>query len=175
MSDTPIFVYAATYSSTDHAWSDYDVLLELHAEKLVGTYDVAVINKDEEGKVHVHKHEKASQQGAWGGIAVGALCRVLFAPSVLGAATVGAGVGGLGGHFREGLSRGDLKELGETLLDRDAALVVIGNSRVKERLDKALTRAETSIQKEADADGKDFERDLEEAEDHLVTQGATAS
>ena len=168
MSDKPIFVYAATYSSTDDAWSDFEVLLELHAEKLVGTYDVAVINKDEEGKVHVHKHAKASQQGAWGGTAVGALCRVLFAPSVRGAATIGVVVGGLGEHFREGLSRADLKELGEAIQAGEASLVLIGNSRVKEQLDKPLARAETSIEKEVDADGKDFERDLEEAEEQLV-------
>jgi len=175
MSDRPVFIYAATYSNTDGVWADYDVLLELHAEKLVGTYDVAVINKDEKGKVNVHKHENASQRGAWCGVAVGAMCGVLFPPSVLGATAVGGVVGGLGGHFRKGLSRGDLKELGEGLLEGEAALVVIGNSRVKERLDKALTRAEKSIQKEVDADGKDFERDLEEAEDELVAEGAAAS
>ena len=84
-------------------------------EKLVGTYDAAVINKDDNGKVHVHKHEKATQHGAWGGIAVGALVGVLFPPAVLGAAAVGGVVGGVGGHFRKGLSRGDAKELGETL------------------------------------------------------------
>ena len=175
MSDRPVFIYAVTYSSTGDAWADYDVLLEWHAEELVGTYDVAVINKDEKRKVHVHKHEKVTQRGAWGGVAVGALCGVLFPPSVLGAAACGGVAGGLGGHFRKGLSRGDLKELGEGLLEGEAALVVIGNSRVKERLDKALTRAEKSIQKEVDAEGKDFERDLEEAEDELVAQGAVAS
>jgi len=175
MSDRPVFIYAAIYSNTSDAWADYDVLLELHAEKLVGTYDVAVINEDEKGKVHVHKHEKASQHGAWCGVAVGALCGVLFPPSVRGATAVGEVAGGLGGHFREGLSRGDLKELAEGLLEGEAALVVIGNSPVKERLDKALTRPEKSVQKDFDADGKDFERDLEEAEDELVAEGAAAS
>ena len=57
------------------AVADYEGLLELHAAKLVGTYDVALIVKDEDGKVHVHKHEKPTQHGAWGGIAVGAVCR----------------------------------------------------------------------------------------------------
>ena len=28
MSDNPIFVYAATYASTDDAWGDYDILLK---------------------------------------------------------------------------------------------------------------------------------------------------
>ena len=35
MSDRPVFVYAATYSSTDDAWGDYDILLDLHAQGLV--------------------------------------------------------------------------------------------------------------------------------------------
>ena len=172
MSDNPIFVYAATYASKDDAEADYDVLLELHAEKLVGTYDVAVINKDEDGKVHVHKHEKATQHGAWGGVAVGALCGVLFPAGVVGWAALGGVVGGLGGHFRKGLSRGDMKELGETLDAGEAALIVIGESKVGEQLDKALTRAQKSIQKEVDADSKDFEHDLEEAEKQLAKQEA---
>ena len=172
MSDKPIFVYAATYSSTDDAWSDYDVLLELHAEKLVGTYDVAVVNKDRDGKVHVHKHEKATQHGAWGGIAVGALVGLIFPASVVGAAAVGGLAGGLGGHFKSGISRSDARELGEMLDEGEAALVVIGESRVEEQLDKALTHAVRSFEKEVDADSKEFEKELEAAEKELVKQGA---
>ena len=86
MSERPVFVYAATYSSYDDCLADYEVLLDAHAEKLVGTYDVALIRKDDEGKIHVVKHEKPTQHGAWGGIAVGALVGVLFPPSLLGAA-----------------------------------------------------------------------------------------
>ncbi len=168
MSDRPIFVYAATYCSTDDAWGDYNTLLELHAEKLVGTYDAAVINKDDDGKVHVHKHEKATQHGAWGGVAVGALVGVLFPPSILAGAAVGGVVGGVGGHFRKGLSRGDAKELGETLEAGEAALVVIGESRVSEQLDKALTHADKSVEKEVDADGKDFKAELDEAQKELA-------
>jgi len=53
-----VFVYAATYASLDDAEADYDTLLDLHDADLVGTYDVAIIDKDAEGKVHVTKHEK---------------------------------------------------------------------------------------------------------------------
>ena len=89
MSDGPVFIYAATYTSYDDCLADYELLLEAHAANLVGTYDVALIRKDNEGKIHVEKHEKPTQHGAWGGIAVGALVGVLFPPSVLGAAAVG--------------------------------------------------------------------------------------
>jgi uncharacterized membrane protein len=175
MSDKPVFVYAAMYASKDDAEADYDVLLELHADALVGTYDVAVIDKDESGKVHVHKHEKPTQHGAWGGIAVGALCGLVFPAGVIGWAALGGVVGGVGGHFRKGLSRGDLKELGETFDVGEASLIVIGESRVEEQLDRALTRAQKSIQKEVDADSKDFKRDLDEAEKELAKQEATTA
>ena len=174
MAERPVFIYAATYDSTDEAWGDYEILLDLHAEKLVGTYDAAVINKDVGGKVHVHKHEKATQHGAWGGIAVGALVGVLFAPAVLGAAAVGGVVGGLGGHFKKGIPRGDAKELGEMLEEGEAALVVIGESRVEEQLDKALTHAKKSIEKEVDADSKEFKKELEAAEKEIKDKAAAS-
>jgi uncharacterized membrane protein len=164
MSDRPIFIYAATYPSTDDAWLDYDILLELHKDKLVGTYDAAVIDKDTEGKVHVHKHEKATQHGAWGGIAVGAAVGVVAAPAVVPAALVGGVIGGLGGHFRKGISRDDAKELGDLIEAGQATLLVIGESRLEEQLDKALTRAEKSVEKELDVDRKEFKRELDEAE-----------
>jgi uncharacterized membrane protein len=164
MSDRPVFIYAATYSNREDAFADYEGLLDLHAAKLVGTYDVAVIVKDDDGKVHVSKHEKPTQHGAWGGIAVGAAVGVLFPPSVLGAAVVGGLAGGVAGHLRKGFSRGDAKELGELLEGGQAALIVIGESRVEEQLDKALTRAEKSIEKEIDAEAKEFKKELDEAE-----------
>ncbi len=164
MSDRPVFIYAATYADRADAFADYESLLDLHAAKLVGTYDVALITKDTDGEVHVEKHEKPTQHGAWGGIAVGALVGILFPPSVLGAAAVGGLVGGVGGHLRSGVSRGDAKQLGELLEGGEAALVVIGESRLEEQLDKALTRAERSIEKEIDADNEEFKRELEEAE-----------
>ena len=164
MSDRPVFIYAATYAERADADADYDTLLDLHSAKLVGTYDVALVTKDHDGKVHVEKHEKPTQHGAWTGIAVGAVVGILFPPSVLGAAVAGGVGGGVIGHLWRGMSRGDAKELGELLDDGQAALIVVGESRVGEQLDKALTRAEKSIEKEVDADSKEFQRELKEAE-----------
>jgi uncharacterized membrane protein len=170
MSDKPVFVYAATYAERADAEADYDALLDLHAAKLVGTYDVALITKDTDGKVHVMKHEKPTQHGAWTGIAVGAVVGVLFPPSVIAGAAVGGVAGGVIGHVRKGMSRGDAKELGELLEEGQAALIVVGESRLEEQLDKALTRAEKSIEKELETDAKEFERELKEAE----KEGASA-
>jgi uncharacterized membrane protein len=163
VSDRPVFIYAASYTSRADAEADYEGLLDLHAASLVGTYDVALVYKDADGKVHVKKHEKPTQHGAWGGIAVGALVGVLFPPSVIGAAVIGGLVGGVGGHLRKGMSRGDAKEFGELLGSGEAALVVVGESRLEEQLDKVLARAERSVEKELDADSAEFKRELEAA------------
>jgi uncharacterized membrane protein len=162
MSDKPVFVYAATYDSPADAAADYDGLLELHDLDLVGTYDVAIINKDEHGKVHVKKHEKPTQHGAWTGIAVGAVAGVLFPPSILGAAVVGGTAGGLIGHLARGMSRSDMKDLGEILDEGQAALVVVGQSRVAEQLNKALGRAGKSIEREIDIDAENFDQELKQ-------------
>jgi uncharacterized membrane protein len=55
-----------------------------------------VITKDDAGKVHVNKDEMATRHGAWGGAAVGAVVGILFPPSIIGIALVGAAVGGVG-------------------------------------------------------------------------------
>jgi uncharacterized membrane protein len=162
MSDKPVFVYAATYDSPADAAADYDGLLELHDLDLVGTYDVAIINKDEHGKVHVKKHEKPTQHGAWTGIAVGAVAGVLFPPSILGAAVVGGTAGGLIGHLARGMSRSDMKDLGEILDEGQAALVVVGQSRVAEQLNTALGRAGKSIEREIDIDAENFDQELKQ-------------
>lgn len=175
MSDRRVFIYVATYAERADAVADYAALLDLHETRRLDSYDVAVISKDADGKVHVQKHEKPAQHGMWGGVLVGALVGVLFPPSVVGVATIGGAaavggmVGGLGGHFLEGMSRGDAKELGDLLDAGQAALIVIGESRAAEELDKALTRADKSIEKEIDADREQLKRELEEAEQQLAT------
>ena len=156
MSDDPVFVYAAVYADRADADADYDVLLDLHADDLVGSYDVALMYKDDEGRVHVTKHEKPTQHGAWTGAAVGALVGIIFPPAIIGAAVVGAAAGGGIGHVMGGMSRKDAKELGEHLDDGQAALVVIAKSQVQEQLDKALTRAQKSEEREIQADGKEL-------------------
>jgi uncharacterized membrane protein len=161
MSDDPVFVYGAVYSDRADADADYETLLELHSADLVGSYDVALMYKDEAGKVHVTKHEKPTQHGAWTGAAVGALVGIIFPPSILGAAVVGAAAGGGIGHALGGMSRGDAKDLGEQLDAGQAALVVIGRSRVREQLDKALTRAQKSEEREIDADGKQLAKEID--------------
>jgi uncharacterized membrane protein len=162
MADEPVFLYIARYDHEANAREDYQLLVELHAAGVVGTYDAAVVTKDDH-KVHVHKHEKPTQHGAWTGIAVGAVIGIIFPPSILGSAAVAGVAGGLIGHFWGGLSRSDVKALGDFLDEGQAALVVIGKSKLQEVLDRELKRATKSMQREIKADRKHVEAALEDS------------
>jgi uncharacterized membrane protein len=163
MADRPVFLYAAVYDNIPDAESDYDAVFDLHAVKAIGTFDAAVIEKQDD-KVHVHKREKPTQHGAWTGIGVGAVVGILFPPSIIGSAIVGGTAGGVIGHLWRGMSRGDLKDLGEALDEGNAALIVMGESRIDEQIEKTLTRARKVLQKQVDADAAAVKKEIEEAE-----------
>lgn len=163
MADRPVFLYAAVYDSIPDAEADYDAVFDLHAAKAIGTFDAAVIEKEDD-KVHVHKTEKPTQHAAWTGIGVGALVGILFPPSIIGTAIVGGTAGGVIGHLWKGMSRGDLKDLGEALDEGNAALIVMGESRIDEQIEKAVTRAQKVLQKQVDADAASLKKEIETAE-----------
>ncbi len=90
-----VFIYIGTYPSEAAARDDYDVVKDLHAADAVGTYDAAVVTKDDAGKVHVNKDEMATRHGAWGGAAVGAVVGILLVIPHAHALRVGRRPGGL--------------------------------------------------------------------------------
>jgi uncharacterized membrane protein len=158
-----IFIYIGTYPSEAAARADYDVVKDLHAVGAVGTYDAAVVTKDASGKVHENKDEMATRHGAWGGAAVGALIGLLFPPAIIASAAVGAAVGGVSGHLWRGMSRADVKELGELIDDGQAALVIVGESKVAEAVDKAGLKSDKQVAKELDVKSKDLDKAVREA------------
>ena len=158
-----VFIYIGTYPSEAAARDDYDVVKDLHASGAVGTYDAAVVTKDDAGKVHVNKDEMATRHGAWGGAAVGAVVGILFPPSLIAGAAVGAAAGGVGGHVWRGMSRSDVKELGDVIDDGQAALIVVGDSKLEQALNKATSKAEKHVAKELDVSPKDIDKAVQEA------------
>jgi uncharacterized membrane protein len=158
-----VFIYIGTYPSEAAARDDYGVVKDLHAAGAVGTYDAAVVTKDDSGKVHVNKDEMATRHGGWGGAAVGAVVGILFPPSLIASAAVGAAAGGIGGHVWRGMSRSDVKELGDVIDDGQAALVIVGESKVEQAVEKAGLKAEKHVAKELDVSPKDIDKALQEA------------
>ena len=162
MRDNPLFLYAGEYESVDEAKADLEELKELHRDNFVGTYDAAVLTKNEEGKVKVvDKIEKPTQHGGWAGLAVGAAIGLIFPPSVLVSGLVGAGAGALIGHLRGGMSNSDLKEVGEMLDESEAALIVVGEATIERGVDETIKHAKKEMKKEVRADAKEIERAID--------------
>jgi uncharacterized membrane protein len=163
MDEDAVFLFIATYDSLESATEDYEAIKQLHKDKVIGTYDAAVVSKGENGKVHVKKHEKPTQHGAWGGVAAGAVLGLLFPPGILIGAAAGGLIGGAIGHFWRGMSRKDVLELGEFIDDGQAALVVVGESKIQAEVDKAIKKADKKISRQIEMDRKAFEKEIKEA------------
>ena len=164
MSDNPVFLYAGEYESVDDAKADLETLKELHREHVVGTYDAAVVTKNEEGKVEiVDKIEKPTQHGGWAGMAVGAAMGLIFPPGILVGGLLGAGAGALMGHLEGGMSRSDIREVGEMLDNSEAALIVVGEATIERAVDDATRQAKRELKKEIRADAREMERAVDEA------------
>ena len=162
VSDNPMFIYAAVYDSVDDAKADLEDLKQLHREDVVGTYDAAVITKNDEGKVDiVDRIEKPTEHGGWAGLAVGAALGLIFPPAMLATALVGAGTGALVGHLEGGIPRSDLDELGQTLEEGEAGLVVVGEATIERAVDEATRRAKKEMKKEVDADAREMDKAID--------------
>jgi hypothetical protein len=61
------------------------------------------------------------------------------------------------------MSRSDVKEFGDIIDQGQAALVIVGESKVQQAIDKAALRAEKRVAKELNVSPKDVDRAVQEA------------
>jgi uncharacterized membrane protein len=167
-------VYVGVYGSLADAEADYDVVKDLHTKAgLIDAYDAAVIARNADGKVKIaKKHETPTRVGGVLGAGVGlatGLVVALFPFAAIGggllAATTGGGavLGAVAGHAAAGMSRHELKELGEQLDAGQAGLVVVGVSDMGAKIEKAMSKAEKVQAKQLKADAAEIERDAKAA------------
>jgi uncharacterized membrane protein len=165
-------VFGASYDNEADAIADYEAIHDVYVQSdLIDTYDAAVISRHADGKVKiVKKHEQPTRQGAWGGLGVGLVGGALVAlfPAIgLGALIFGgaggAALGALAGHVAAGMSRSDLKELGELLDEGQSGVVVVAASDMEAKVQEAIKRAAKLMKKQLRADEKSLEKEIDEA------------
>jgi len=159
----PVFVYVATYANVDDAMTDYKGVKKLYFDGIIGVFDAAVVSKDATGQVKIHETEMPTQYGAWSGLAVGALLGIFFPPYLIWELVGGAALGTLIGHLWGGMSRSDLKHIGETLQSSTSGLIVVGRSRLQEALQSATKHAVKQFEKELNTDVEAFDEALSKA------------
>jgi hypothetical protein len=129
----PMVLYAASYDSVSAALADLDAIEQLHKDEMIGSYDAAVIDK-ENGKPRIAK--RMDRPGI----------RVI--PEVLGGGT---------------LPRKELKEAAAELTADQAGLVAVGEPTIEKGVDKALTGAAKVVKHTMDATTDEISSELQEA------------
>src|SRR6186997_3303321 len=162
-------VYVGVYPDVDSAEADYNLVKDLHGQAgLIDAYDAAVIHRADQKVKIVRKHETSTRVGGvlGGGLGLATgLVVVLFPFAAIGggllAATTAGGalLGAVAGHASAGMSRHDLKELGEHLDAGQAGLVVVAVSDMGAKVERAMKRATKVHEKELKADTAEIERD----------------
>jgi len=167
--------FVGVYDNVSDADADYALVKDLHTkENLIDSYDAAVIERRADGKVKIgKKHETPTRVGGVLGGGVGlatGLVVALFPFAAIGGGLLagttagGAILGAVSGHAAAGMSRHDLKELGEHLDTGEAGLVVVAISDMGAKVERAMQRAAKLEQKELKADTAEIERDAAAAE-----------
>jgi uncharacterized membrane protein len=170
-----LFVYSGTYRDVKDALADYDGIKDLHTQAgLIDAYDAAVIERTDSGKVKiVKKHETPTRVGGvlggGVGLATGLVIALFPAVAIGGGLLLATGAGGavlgsIAGHAAAGMSRGDLKELGEALDEGQAGLVVVAVADMESKVKKAMARAEKLQAKQLKADQAAIEADAKAAQ-----------
>ncbi len=169
-----LIAFVGVYGNVEDAEADYQLVKDLHVEAgLIDGYDAAVIERRDGGKTKiVKKHETPTRVGGVLGGGVGlatGLVVALFPFAAIGGgllATTTAGgalLGAVAGHAAAGMSRHDLKELGEQLDAGEAGLVVVAVSDMGAKVQRAMKRAEKLEEKQLKADTEELERDAKAA------------
>jgi uncharacterized membrane protein len=135
--DTTVAVYD-DLTTVERDWS----ALEAAAADLQVTLADAALVENQRGEAVILQRQ--SHHG-WGkGAIVGAVVGILFPPSILGAAAVGAGGGALIARMNRALGRGKVMNLGETLDSGALAIIVVSPAGSTNGVCHTLTGARTT-------------------------------
>ena len=167
-----LYVIAAAYDDVDDALADYEAVKRLYREvRTTHHYDAARGARDEQGNVQiVNKKEQPTRPARAGGLGWGLAVGVtaaLFPPVGIGIAAAGASgaaIGAVAGHATGGMSRSDLKELGETLDAGQAGLVAVYETNLADQIAANIKAANRIVSKATDMAADQLAADLKAAE-----------
>jgi arylsulfatase len=166
MSDEQYDVLIAAYLFDDLAKRDYDSIMDLVESKAINVQGVVVASKDADGEMHVveagdHAVRKGAKVAGGVGLVVG-----LFAPPLLAATAVGAGVGAAAGKFAKHRVESGIEDKMDDVLAEGTAMVIAvydhaGADLVKEAIPNAIR---TSVAQIEGTKAKDLKAGLAEAQ-----------
>ena len=152
-----LVLYVAAYTDADLANQDFQSLKDAEGDDLV-VVGAVVMSRDADGNVDVLESGAANTDTATGAVLGGGIGLVvgLFAPPLLAATAVGAGIGALLGHLSK---KHEEKELGvevdEYFPPNSSAVVVVIDNKYLDRVETALDNSDKRINKAISQDDYD--------------------
>lgn len=126
-SDVPVEVVLAAFNDEDGAEKALGELKQAKKDRLIGIRNAAVLWKDDKGKLHFK--ETADMRGGKGAViggVIGGVVGLIFPPSILASAAVGAAVGGFSAKLHDaGFPDDRLREVGKGLKPNTSALIAV--------------------------------------------------
>src|SRR5262245_11668893 len=166
MSDEQFDVLIAAYLFDDLAKRDYEAIMDLAESKSIKVQGVVLASKDANGEMHVneagdHAVRKGAKIAGGVGLVVG-----LFAPPLLAATAVGAGVGAAAGKFaKHRVESGIEEKMDDVLSAGSAMLIAIYAHDGAEQVEKAIPNAiRRSVAKIDGTSAKELKAGLEQAQ-----------
>ena len=169
-------LYVASYGDDAAAKADYQALKDAESAEDFSVVGAVVASRDADGKVSVEEHGAASPVaggtvlGAAGGLALG-----LFAPPLLLATALGAGIGGgIGALSKKHQEKKLGVDLEEYLPAGSSAVVVVVDDTYLDRVDNALAKSSKKISKAVDAGDVDkLQKEIADADKRISNAAAS--
>jgi uncharacterized membrane protein len=129
-------VFVATYADETSAQGALETLRRMDRDGVIELVDAAAVVKRPDGKVAITETaDPSTKKWALRGAVAGGVLGLVFPPSLLVSAAVGAGGGGLWGKLRDkGFDDSELRRVGESLPPGGSAIVAIAEDKVVQRL-----------------------------------------
>ena len=152
MSDPNLVLYVASYGDATSAEQDFAALKSAQDSTELVVVGAVVMKRSADGKVDVKEHGPT----AVGGLAtiggIGGLVVGLFAPPLLLATAVGAGIGaGIGALVKRHQEKQMGVDMEEYLPPGSSAIVVVLDDQYLDRVEKTLAKATKNVNKAIDS------------------------
>ena len=140
MTDNEVQVFVAAFDNETQAGLALKDFRAMDREGSIDLIDGVVVVHSADGKVRFEETaDPSGKKWAKRGAIAGGLVGLIFPPSILVGAAVGAAGGGVWGKVRDkGFKDEDLKAIGESLDPGTSAIIAIAEDRVIERLETGL-------------------------------------
>ena len=169
-------VLFAVYDTEDGAAGAVQALRDMDKAKTIDIIDAATLVKDADGNTTVKQEALPSvKKGLGVGALIGGAIGLLFPPSILGAAAIGAGVGaGSAKLAKMALENDDLKTAAESLEPGTSAFIAVVENTWVEQLQTTIAGYSRLAEHTVDAEAAGVIGTLE-TEDGSVVYGQAAS